>query len=96
MGCFFIVKYTKVFKVQVSERYLTRRDGYQVVVKDFGIAHIEMRLAVNLQSSLYNPFAGIQTEDIKRHGEKRTASGGCGPEAQNLLSRDNRRLAIRV
>ena len=34
-----MVKYTKAFKVQVAERYLTGRDGYRGVAKEFGIAH---------------------------------------------------------
>ncbi|WP_449403823.1 helix-turn-helix domain-containing protein [Exiguobacterium artemiae] len=33
-----MVKYTKAFKVQVAERYLTGRDGYRGVAKEFGIA----------------------------------------------------------
>ncbi|WP_426354723.1 helix-turn-helix domain-containing protein [Exiguobacterium sp. R-39] len=33
-----MVKYTKAFKIQVAERYLTGRDGYQGVAKEFGIA----------------------------------------------------------
>lgn len=33
-----MVKYTKSLKVQVAERYLTGRDGYRGVAKEFGIA----------------------------------------------------------
>ncbi|WP_419718457.1 helix-turn-helix domain-containing protein [Exiguobacterium acetylicum] len=33
-----MVKYTKAFKVQVAERYLTGRDGYRGVAIEFGIA----------------------------------------------------------
>ena len=34
----FVVKYTKAFKVRVAEHYLTGRDGYRGVAKEFGIA----------------------------------------------------------
>lgn len=33
-----MVKYTKTFKVHVAERYLTGRNGYRGVAKEFGIA----------------------------------------------------------
>lgn len=33
-----MVKYTKAFRVQVAERYLTGQDGYQGLAKEFGIA----------------------------------------------------------
>ncbi|KSU47728.1 hypothetical protein AS033_15875 [Exiguobacterium indicum] len=33
-----MVKYTKAFKVQVAERYLTGREGYRGVAIEFGIA----------------------------------------------------------
>ncbi|WP_114571791.1 helix-turn-helix domain-containing protein [Exiguobacterium flavidum] len=33
-----MVKHTKAFKVQVAERHLTGRDGYQSLANEFGIA----------------------------------------------------------
>jgi transposase len=33
-----MIKYTKAFNVQVAEHYLTGRDGYKGVAKEFGIA----------------------------------------------------------
>lgn len=38
-----MVKYTKAFKVQVAERYLTGRDGYQIMAKKFGIPRQRIR-----------------------------------------------------
>ncbi|WP_419718349.1 transposase, partial [Exiguobacterium acetylicum] len=32
-----MVKYTKAFKIKVVERYLTGRDGYQIMAEEFGI-----------------------------------------------------------
>ena len=63
-----MVKYTKAFKVQVAERYLTGRDVYQGVAKEFGIARELIRKwsrlykrwgGNDLRSFLYNPLAGI-------------------------------------
>ncbi len=49
-----MVKYTKAFKVQVAERYLTGRDGYRGVAKEFGIA----RNLVREWSRLYERWGG--------------------------------------
>ncbi|WP_290782760.1 helix-turn-helix domain-containing protein [Exiguobacterium sp. UBA6309] len=32
-----MIKYTKAFKIKVVERYLTGRDGYQIMAEEFGI-----------------------------------------------------------
>ena len=32
-----MTKYTKAFKIKVVERYLTGRDGYQIMAEEFGI-----------------------------------------------------------
>lgn len=62
-----MVKYTKAFKVQVAERYLTGRDGYRGVEKEFGIARdlirewsrLYERRGNDLRSFLNNTLAGI-------------------------------------
>ena len=32
-----MVKYTKAFKFKVVERYLSGRDGYQIMAEEFGL-----------------------------------------------------------
>jgi len=62
-----MVKYTKAFKVQVAEHYLTGREGYQGMAKEFGIAcelirewsRLYERWGENLQS-LYNPLGDMR------------------------------------
>lgn len=64
-----MVKYTKAFKVQVAEHYLTGRDGYQGMAKEFGIAR-EMilewsRLYERWGETIFDP--SLPTQPTRRH-----------------------------
>ncbi|WP_114572298.1 helix-turn-helix domain-containing protein [Exiguobacterium flavidum] len=38
-----MAKHTKAFKIQIAERYLMGRDGYEALGKEFGLAHGQVR-----------------------------------------------------
>ncbi|WP_410502833.1 helix-turn-helix domain-containing protein [Exiguobacterium acetylicum] len=54
-----MTKYTKAFKIKVVERYLTGRDGYKSLAKEFGIAyqriHVWSRLYARWGETIFDP-----------------------------------------
>ncbi|VXB84056.1 conserved hypothetical protein [Exiguobacterium sp. 8H] len=43
-----MTKFTKALKIQIVERYLTNKDGYKTLGKEFGVSHHQVRLWVLL------------------------------------------------